>query len=33
MITVPQELYSFLATPGIEVAAFVFASDEVVFAS
>jgi hypothetical protein len=30
MITDPQELYGFLATPGIEVAALVFASDEVV---
>jgi hypothetical protein len=33
MITDPQELYKFLATPGIEVAALVFASDNVVFAS
>jgi hypothetical protein len=33
MITDPQELNRFLATPGIEVAAPVFASDEVVCAS
>jgi hypothetical protein len=33
MDTDPQELYRFLETPGIEVAALVFASDEVVFAS
>jgi hypothetical protein len=33
MITDLQELYRFLATPGIEVAALVFASDEVVCAS
>jgi hypothetical protein len=33
MITDPKELYRFLATPGIEVAALVFASDEVVCAS
>jgi hypothetical protein len=30
MITYPQGLYRFLATPGIEVAALLFASDEVV---
>jgi hypothetical protein len=30
MITDPQELYRFLAKPGFEVAALVFASDEVV---
>jgi hypothetical protein len=33
MITDPQELYRFLATRGIEVAALVFAGDEVVCAS
>jgi hypothetical protein len=33
MNTDPQELYRFLATPGIEVAALVFASDKVVCAS
>jgi hypothetical protein len=33
MITDPQELYRFLATPGIEEAALMFASDEVVCAS
>jgi hypothetical protein len=33
MITVPQELYRYLATPGIEVAALVFASDDVACAS
>jgi hypothetical protein len=33
MITEPQELYRFLATPGIEVAALVFASDDFVCAS
>jgi hypothetical protein len=33
VITVLQELYRFLAKPGIEVAALVFASDEVVCAS
>jgi hypothetical protein len=32
MITDTQKLYRFLATPGIEVAALVFASDEVVCA-
>jgi hypothetical protein len=30
MTTDPQELYRFLATPGVEVAALVFASNEVV---
>ena len=29
----PQELYRLLATPGIEVAALMFASDDVVWAS
>jgi hypothetical protein len=33
MITDQQELYRFLATPGIEVAALVFAVDDVVCAS
>jgi hypothetical protein len=33
MITDPQELYRFLAMPGIELAALVFASDDVVCAS
>jgi hypothetical protein len=33
MITEPQEPYRFLATPGIEVAGLVFASNDVVFAS
>jgi hypothetical protein len=33
MITDPQELYGFLAMPGIEEATFVFASDEIVGAS
>jgi hypothetical protein len=33
MITDPQELYRFLAKPGIEVAALVFASDKIVCAS
>jgi len=33
IITDPQELYRFLATPGIEVANLVFASDDVVWAS
>jgi hypothetical protein len=33
MITDPQELYRFLATPGIQVAGLVFASDDVVCAS
>ena len=33
MISDPQELYRFLATPGIEVANLMFASDEVVWAS
>jgi hypothetical protein len=33
MITDPQELYTFLATLGIEVVALVFASDEAVCAS
>jgi hypothetical protein len=33
MITDPQELYRFLAKPGIEVAALVFDSDDVVSAS
>jgi hypothetical protein len=33
MITDPQELYRFLAKPGIEIAALVFASDEVFCAS
>ena len=33
MISDPQELYRFLATPGIEVAALMFASDDVVWAS
>jgi hypothetical protein len=33
MITDPQELYRFLAIPGIEVAALVFASDDVVCTS
>jgi hypothetical protein len=33
MITDPHELYRFLATPRIEIAALVFASDEVVCAS
>jgi hypothetical protein len=33
MITVQRELYRFLAAPGVEVAALMFASDEVVCAS
>jgi len=33
MITDPQELYRFLAIPGIEVSNLVFASDDVVWAS
>jgi hypothetical protein len=33
MITDPQELYRFLATSGIEVAALVFANDDIVCAS
>ena len=33
MISNLQELYRFLATPGIEVAALMFASDAVVWAS
>jgi len=33
MISDPQEIYRFLATPGIEVAHLVFASDDVVWAS
>jgi len=33
MITDPQEIYRFLATPGIEVANMVFASDDLVWAS
>ena len=33
MISDPQELYRFLATPGIEVAALMFVSDDVVWAS
>jgi hypothetical protein len=33
MITDPQELYRFLETPGVKLAALVFASDEVVCAS
>jgi len=33
MITEHQELYRFLATPGVEVANLVFASDDVVWAS
>jgi hypothetical protein len=33
MISDPQDPYRFLATPGIEVAALVFASDDVVCAS
>ena len=33
LISDPQELYRFLSTPGIEVAALVFASDDVVWAS
>jgi hypothetical protein len=33
MITDPQELYRFLASPGVEVGALVFDSDEVVCAS
>ena len=32
MISDPQDRYRFLATPGIEVAALMFASDEVVWA-
>jgi hypothetical protein len=32
MITVPQELYRFHATPDIDVAALVYASDDVVCA-
>jgi len=31
MITDPQELYRFLATPGIEVTNFLFAGDEVLW--
>jgi len=33
MVSDPQKLYTFLATPGIEVANLVFASDDVVWAS
>jgi hypothetical protein len=33
MISDPQELYRFLATPGIEVKCLMFASDEVVWVS
>ena len=33
MISEPQELYRFLASPGVEVANFIFASDDVVYAS
>ena len=33
MISDPHELYRFLATPGIEVANLMFASDDVVWAS
>jgi hypothetical protein len=33
MITVPRELYRFLATPRIEVTNLMFASDDVVWAS
>ncbi len=32
MISVPQELYRFLATPGTEVATVMFASDDVEWA-